>query len=211
MRVALRTSSASISAGVGIAVLHMSARRHDRAGDVPALDRLEGRDPAHEAGGEGSREGIAGTDPAQDLDGDARQMPSPRLVDQGDPGRAVLEDDRRRPAAGRDDRDEAGRGELVVAPDQHVAQLGGPSREAWRLAGSAHRLGRQSRSRIVVDAARRPRVARRSLEDPEGRGSGRLLGQQRRRHDRQGAVASSSAGTSSKVRRVSAAGSAGRT
>ena len=183
--VALRTSSASISAGVGIAVLHMS--------------RVATIAPATFPRSTASRAGIPRTRPAAKAAVRASPAPIPHRTSTAMPGRSrrpassiretpagpCLRTIDRRPAAGRDDRDEAGRGELVVAPDQHVAQPGRLRREARRLA----RVDPQARPPVEVEDRRRrgspPARGPSLVEDPEGRGPGRLLGQQRRRHDRQ--------------------------
>ena len=114
-------------------------------------------------------------------------VPSPRLVDQGDPSGPCLRTIDRRPAPGRDRpgrvRSAANSSSLPISTSLSSAA---PAVRPRRLA----RVDPQARPPVEVEDRRRrgssPARGSTLLEDPQGRGSGRLLGQQRRRHDRQG-------------------------
>ena len=183
---AVRTSSASISAGVGIAVLHMSRVATIAPATFPRSTASSAGIPRRRPAAKAAVRASPAPIPHRTSTEMPGSVPSPRRVDQGDPGRSVLEDDRssaRSPDAMTGTRPVGG--EFVVAPDQHVAQLGGPRREAGRLA----RVDPQARPPVEVEDRRRrgssPARGPTLLEDPQGRGPGRLLGQQRRGHDRQ--------------------------
>ena len=84
-------SNASISAGVGIAVLHMSRDATIAPGRVAALPRTStDRARRQEPGGERRRERVAGADPAQDVDRDAGHRVAPAGVISETPSRPCL-------------------------------------------------------------------------------------------------------------------------